>query len=450
MELGSGGRTKEHEVLSALHRWAVQPYHRLRSIELDVRSVIEIAEAVEAPVIANLRCGLWYVPPRYRAGVSHFKSGDGHYGQWNFSMRRLNLHLLQILASERKALVVDATRTGKRFPDSLSKTLPTWSCVVNRALLGFTDEPLVLPPWVPKQEQVRIEGMIPEWVRRCRSALGQMNLPKPAKKLGIIWLRPESTVLESYAHVDFCPIFALSASLFIEEGSRADMNGFHYVPGAGDDEESWALGLGADIFHENVQAIIGDGPDGCEDRMQSFACSKAENVSSSIGARRYPLWDTGVQIGAMECLDDPSVWKDFEKVLVLNHSVDLPANVGSGAALDNLVQFSMMNNKGKPDRRYGLQRALPRVLGILQETSSVLVVSDPDMEYSVAASMAFLASSCERDPLGCYYRSQGQLVPDKESFTLALASLGTEIPHPIAPSRTVLKQVHRCFMSSPP
>ncbi|KAJ8908852.1 hypothetical protein NDN08_005556 [Rhodosorus marinus] len=449
MEVGCGGRTKEHEVLSALHRWAVQPYHRLRSIELDVRSVFEIAEAVEAPVIANLRCGLWYVPPRYRAGVSHFKSGDGHYGQWSFSMRRLNVHLLQILASKWKALVVDATRTGKRFPDSLSKTLPIWTCVVNRAVLGFTDEPLVLPPWIPKQEQVRIEGMIPEWVRRCRSALGQMNLPKPEKKLGIIWLRPESTILESYSHVDFCPIFALSASRVVEEGTRADMNGFHYIPGAGDDEESWALGLGADSFHENVQAILGDGPDGCEQRMQSFACSKVENVSNSIGDRRFPLWDTGVQIGAMECLDDPGVWKKFGKVLVLNHSDDLLAKVGS-ADLDKLVHLTMMSKKGKPDRRYGLQRALPRVLGILQETSSVLLVSDSDMEYSVAASIAFLASSCERDALGCYYRTEGYLVPDKESFSLALASLGTEVPHPITPSRTVLKQVHRYFMSSPP
>jgi len=27
---------------------------------------------------------------------------------------------------------VDTTRSGKRFPDSLSKTIPIWCCVINR------------------------------------------------------------------------------------------------------------------------------------------------------------------------------------------------------------------------------------------------------------------------------------------------------------------------------
>lgn len=31
-------------------------------------------------------------------------------------------------------MIVDATRRGKRYPDSLSKTVPIWCCVLNRAL----------------------------------------------------------------------------------------------------------------------------------------------------------------------------------------------------------------------------------------------------------------------------------------------------------------------------
>lgn len=31
-------------------------------------------------------------------------------------------------------MIVDSTRKGKRFPDSMSKTIPIWTCVLNRAI----------------------------------------------------------------------------------------------------------------------------------------------------------------------------------------------------------------------------------------------------------------------------------------------------------------------------
>ena len=33
--------------------------------------------------------------------------------------------------------IVDSTRKGKRFPDSMSKTIPIWTCVLNRAIRDF-------------------------------------------------------------------------------------------------------------------------------------------------------------------------------------------------------------------------------------------------------------------------------------------------------------------------
>ena len=33
-------------------------------------------------------------------------------------------------------IIVDSTRKGKRFPDSMSKTIPIWTCVLNRAILN--------------------------------------------------------------------------------------------------------------------------------------------------------------------------------------------------------------------------------------------------------------------------------------------------------------------------
>lgn len=37
-------------------------------------------------------------------------------------------------------IIVDSTRKGKRFPDSMSKTIPIWTCVLNRAILNYRNK----------------------------------------------------------------------------------------------------------------------------------------------------------------------------------------------------------------------------------------------------------------------------------------------------------------------
>jgi hypothetical protein len=56
--------------------------------------VAEVAALWPAlPLVANLRCGLWYAPPRAFVATCYFKSTDGHARNWSFSTARLNLHL---------------------------------------------------------------------------------------------------------------------------------------------------------------------------------------------------------------------------------------------------------------------------------------------------------------------------------------------------------------------
>ena len=136
-------------------------YNALRSIYEDSIFVSEIAGLwPQLPLVANLRCGLWY-SSRFDSSC-YFKSTDGHANNCSFSTARLNLHVAQ-LAGNRKVyflpslllsffelgfefcvcfglgqrggcLIVDSTRKGKRFPDSMSKTIPIWACVLNRAI----------------------------------------------------------------------------------------------------------------------------------------------------------------------------------------------------------------------------------------------------------------------------------------------------------------------------
>ena len=71
-----------------------------------------------------------------------------------------------------RVIVVDSTRAGKRMPDALSKTIPIWCAVINRAIAKkFPSR--ILPEWetnlftppgsVSRQEHHQIEKRIDEW-----------------------------------------------------------------------------------------------------------------------------------------------------------------------------------------------------------------------------------------------------------------------------------------------
>jgi tRNA A64-2'-O-ribosylphosphate transferase len=71
--------------------------NRLNSIKQDSEFVTAVADSYQLPLVANERCGSWYIPPRRKAGSAYFKSTDGHFGQWMFSLRRLNLQVLDVI-----------------------------------------------------------------------------------------------------------------------------------------------------------------------------------------------------------------------------------------------------------------------------------------------------------------------------------------------------------------
>ncbi len=107
-----------NQVLRALKRKEVGLYNCICSVLSDVAFVKEISLLYSSlPLLANLRCGLWYAPKHH--STCYFKSTDGHYGNWGFSCTRLNLHTARLAAEKGGCVIVDATRRGKSFPVSL-------------------------------------------------------------------------------------------------------------------------------------------------------------------------------------------------------------------------------------------------------------------------------------------------------------------------------------------
>lgn len=85
-------------ILATLKRTNLSISNRIHSISQDAEFVQKVADAFQLPLVANERCGSWYIPPTKKAASAYFKSTDGHFGQWSFNLRRLNLQLLDIIA----------------------------------------------------------------------------------------------------------------------------------------------------------------------------------------------------------------------------------------------------------------------------------------------------------------------------------------------------------------
>ncbi|KAL7955306.1 tRNA A64-2'-O-ribosylphosphate transferase [Trichoderma compactum] len=273
-------------LLTQLRRSTLTPHNRLKSIHADAAFVAQVASSFSTyspdsasgpekrkrkkrPLVANERCGSWYIPPDRKDGSAYFKSTDGHERAWKFSTRRLNLHLVDMIEENDGIIIVDSTRRGKRMPDALSTTIPIWCAVLNMALLP--DNPLspnlFLPPYLPASTHSQITALIPAFL----SSLKELNLSLPTsltKPLRPLWITQDSSLPPppdsddddedqdqdlGVVFQEYRPVICCTASRRVV-GSEVDEGG--YIQGAGDDTENWALGLTPDVFWADATTFL--------------------------------------------------------------------------------------------------------------------------------------------------------------------------------------------------
>ncbi|KAK3325507.1 tRNA A64-2'-O-ribosylphosphate transferase [Apodospora peruviana] len=252
------------KILGDLKRSNLSITNRLRSVRHDAAFVDEVADTFGLPLVANERCGSWYIAPSRKAGSAYFKSTDGHTGQWKFSTRRLNLHLLKLIGQHEGCIIVDSTRRGKRMPDALSKTVPVWCCVLNRALFpdNTSSHELVVPPnVVSDSEKSQMEARLPEFLASLLALdmdLASLQRQLKQKPLRPLWVTPEDNhelllVVGDQITVSFHPIVCCTSS---RQVIGTEMSEAGYIQGAGDDTENWALGLTAPIFWQHADRLL--------------------------------------------------------------------------------------------------------------------------------------------------------------------------------------------------
>ncbi|KAF4336808.1 initiator tRNA phosphoribosyl transferase [Fusarium beomiforme] len=296
------------QLMASLKRTTLTIHNRLASIQSDAEFVDSVSRAYSPrPLVANERCGSWYIPPERKGASAYFKSTDGHERAWKFSTRRLNLHLVELIEGNDGIIIVDSTRRGKRMPDALSSTIPIWCTVLNLTLLPShpSSANLYLPAHLPATTHSQISALIPEFVASFKAL--NLNLPKClTKPLRPFWVTPDSSLpsVKDTASIfdDFRPVICCTASRRVV-GSEIDEGG--YIQGAADDTEMWAHDLTAPLFWENIDALLetpeAELPDLISRVVEEYASSKKDEGTQVQLTRQMSVCALPLLANPTEC-----------------------------------------------------------------------------------------------------------------------------------------------------
>ncbi|MCJ1416076.1 hypothetical protein MMC32_002411 [Xylographa parallela] len=282
--------------LSSLKQSRLSIKNRLTSIYEDSQFVQQVSDSQNLPLIANERCGSWYIPSEKKRGSAYFKSTDGHQGQWKFSLRRLNLQVLDVIEKFDGCIIVDSTRSGKSMPDALSKTVPIWCTIMNRLL--FPDETqnhkLCTPPSVVGQsEHSQIEARLDGFLENLKDLHLDIDglRAKLQRPLRVAWVTQASLQTSpsskcrrnlAYHSVICCTASRQEAS----SGTWTD----GYIQGAGDDSEGWSSGLTPAAFWQNSALLLSGSHEesGIFELLTKSRAQESMLPSASQAAAIYP------------------------------------------------------------------------------------------------------------------------------------------------------------------
>ncbi|KAJ2402014.1 tRNA A64-2'-O-ribosylphosphate transferase [Coemansia sp. RSA 2559] len=453
-------------------------YNRLKSIEDDAEFVRHVTEQLlpQYAVLANERCGTWYVDaakPHAQQTV-YFKSTDGHCGSWQFSLRRANTHLFDVLRRSQGGggggcVIVDSTRSGKSMPDSFSRTIPIWCAVWNRACfreiqsrclndrrLADWDNSLHMPPSIiSESERTQVEGILDSFVDNLLASAIDVsaiaaNISKPLRP---IWITRDHRLVfpPDFAEAAFTPIVCLSASAssLSRGGQPVD---FNYVQGAADDQEMWAMGLTPRLFWKH-RALLLDAANTCEGRVRNIVALGANDVEEDTGdcARFHFIAGTQVAVGDRMSGRPPECWNHFDAIVNCGAPPYAEHSMQSEELALRYIYLPIPEGKrGQAELGKQIPRALAFVHPFLRDPSKrVLVHCSHGADRSAGIALAIMTRFFDKNRMfreaQAEEEKQAPGSVSKEAIRNRLLWITTS--HQKAnPSRATLKQVNRFFM----
>ncbi|PBK88492.1 initiator tRNA phosphoribosyl transferase [Armillaria gallica] len=444
-------RSTRNAALSYIRKEFLDIYNRLHSIDEDLTFVNQVRLAYkDLPILSNLRCGAWYTDPSTSVPIpAYFKSTDGHFSNWSFNLRRPNLHLLALVEEQKGMILVDSTRAGKKIPDALSKTVPIWCAVVNRAMrirhpeiaINWDTELYTPPSTVSSQEHDQILPLLDGWAEAL--AKSSYTLPRLQYPLRPMWITPSTSSFPQVgSDPGFYPVICVSASKQVEDGLERRSSGFTYIQGSGDDHEAWGMGLVPEMFWSHRAELLTSNQTELQSLIASIVAAsptqrgEPPTILSKVESRLAICQNSG--------LPCPSLGDDFVYLVLSEDDVD----VGGHLQVERIKTLP-----GKKGQTQLLSIVLPQAMAFVQSAlvkgRSVCVSCDTGKDVSVgvvvtALQMFFddngrlaMTSGPRKGEIECL---------DKQSIRTRLEWIISERPQ-ANPSRSTLKRVNEFLLS---
>ncbi|KAF9881208.1 tRNA a64-2 -o-ribosylphosphate transferase [Colletotrichum karsti] len=428
-------------ILTDLKRSNLSIANRLRSCQRDAEFVKDVATCFNnRPLVANERCGSWYVRPEEKAASAYFKSTDGHTNAWKFSTRRLNLHLLEVIGKHDGCIIVDSTRRGKRMPDALSKTIPVWCTVLNMAL--FPSHPksdtLHTPPnVVSASEHSQIAALLPSFLASLKALSLDLDSARKhiTKPLRPFWVTQETRLSPTdVVFEDFHPVICCTSSRRV---AGTELSEAGYIQGAGDDTENWAMGLTAEVFWSNSQALLST-PEADLPDLVAELVAKSKHATKGV-----PPKQVAPRISVCPLpLDDDAGETDVCRVALTQDVTQRETWVKSPRYMEVGL------GKHKVASR-NLRQALPDICAFVSRhfdahpEGSVVVACETGKDLSIGAALAIYCWCFGQD--GKYRVADSKTFFNKDMIRVKLGTIMTAYPEANA-NRATLQSVNSFLM----
>lgn len=442
------------------------------------------------PVIPNERCGTWYCDPRKYDKTCYFKSTDGHINEWNFSTRRLNFHLLPLLKDHSGIVIVDSTRSGKKMPDALSKTIPIWCAVLNILMLKSKgdninyDEVLFTPfETVSLSERSRIIKKLPELseqLEKLKIFNGRaMYNDFRGKLLRPLWVYPGSDILKSSKDIftgekivsewligqdsNFIPIILCTVSFLAQDGVEK-RDGFTYHQGAGDDHELWSNGLEPDLFWAQIdqfkkfqgsseemerlvdEIVLKDKIDRHVGKESSTVAQSFTNIETITKEIQLGVVMDGIVITKQ--LTD-NLMDKFSKVIILSDTVKVRDDQVPDVESVKIYRLRSGSKKSSKELRIKLIEIDQDISPLLKKgpnlTKPILICCNTGEDMSIGVILMLLSK---------YYTMDWEIIPEGRTISISKSTVRQHLTQIVAhlqgrnvnPSRATLNSINSYLM----
>ncbi|KAG8532230.1 uncharacterized protein KY384_003871 [Bacidia gigantensis] len=389
-----------------MNRSTLSIQSRFESIWLDAEFVSKCGKKLDLPIIANERCGSWYVSPENLADSCYFKSTDGH----------------------NENLLYGDTLDVKDFlpPDDILSAEEAEA--IKSAIPAIIDDAKQLHLDIPKLRTLLTRPIRPIFI-------------DPSTAL------PTTNALSRQSHHTIACLMASNA-----HSAPLTAPSSSYLPGAGDDEDNWSLSLTPAQFWTHQPSLRSAASTSPAAVTETITTIIKTPETSPRSLKPATIDHTHLTIGTTALHAAPKVLQlldPFDVIIVCNDDPGLSASqhrlVARGVE-PNLIEMGLKDGKlGARVLRKRLHLVEKALMKVEARMPRILVTCSTGRDLSVGVALAIWCLFYDRGD--AFIR--GGTVPKAEITKVyireRLASLTMSKPD-ASPSRATLQSVHAYLM----